>query len=531
MKNSKKPIGIEPMRSIPTPTKYPMVSLVVVMVALYGLTTPNPLESLWTCCLMLVLLRWFWWSRQPGILLFCLLMPFLEIHTSLLEANQSGVTMDELFYGTGGKTLWMSSMGLFAVAIGVRATWRLFNQDRIVFSIEKLKQASDQIHQNKLVIAFFLATFLSQLIDQIIPYSSGFRQLETYVSGISEAMLFVIAAKFMMDRKHLWMIILIFSYLITVSFYSFFSSWKDPLIVLMVTSLIRVSNFNVRQMLRLTPIIAPALLFLLVWQSVKGEYRQFLNGGRYSQRIVVNQEEALSKFQDLAKNALLSNEIISEDRLDATYRRIGYLEYFSNAVKNVPTEIPHEQGNLLLSNLEFALIPRFLAPNKGIKNDKAKVEKYTDFYFGAYGGSSFSLGHYCEAYIDWGTKGMLIQLFAFGLIGGCLYILTLIRTKTLNPLLSLSITWICMKPWATFQADMITMTGQLIWGAVSHLLIFFPLYKFMNIWIQNRKHEKSKLYHHPSTQTITNNPSQGSNNTFPFLDPVKSLPSIITHRE
>ena len=105
---------------------------------------------------------------------------------------------------------------------------------------------------------------------------------------------------------------------------------------------------------------------------------------------------------------------------------MGYLEYFSNAVAKVPTEIEHEKGQLLASNLEFALIPRFLSPNKGVKDDKAKVEKYTDFYFGTYGGSSFSLGHYCEAYIDWGRWGMALQLFIYGMIGGGLYMLAIL---------------------------------------------------------------------------------------------------------
>ena len=408
MKDGRNSVDLGPLRSTPNPAQYPMISFVVMLVALYGLTTPNPLESLWTCVLLLLLLRWFWWSRQPGILLFCLLMPFLEIHTPLLEANQSGVTMDDLFFGTGGQTFWMSSMSLLAVAVGVRTAWSLFHDGRVTFPVERLKHAANSIDQRKLILGFFAASFTSQLIDRAIPYSSGLRQLEVYANGISEVILFVVAVKFMLDRKHLWMVVLIFGYLIAVSFYSFFSTWKDPLIVLLVASLTQVSNFNMKQVARLVPILAPALILVFVWQNVKGEYRQFLNGGRFSQRIVVSQEEALGKFQELATDAVLNTDLLSADKLDATYRRVGYLEYFASAVAKVPAEIPHEQGQLLQSNLEFALLPRFLAPNKGLKDDKGKVEKYTDFYFGQYGGSSFSLGHYCEAYIDWGRNGTIV---------------------------------------------------------------------------------------------------------------------------
>lgn len=484
MKDSGTTATLGPLRSIPVPARYPMVSFAAIMVALYGLTTPNPLESIWTCGLLLLLLRWFWWSEQPGILLFCMLMPFLEIHTPLLEANQSGVTMDQLFFGTGGQTFWMSSTALLTAALGVRTIWSLNRNGRVSIPIERLKQAADTIDQRKLILGFFAASFTSQLIDRAIPYSSGLRQLEVYANGISEVMLFVVAVKFMLDRKHVWMVVLIFSYLIAISFYSFFSTWKEPLFVLMVASLTQISIFTWKQLIRLLPILAPAIILVLIWQNVKGEYRQFLNGGQFSQRVVVSQDEALGKFQELASEAIFSENLVSTERLDATYRRVGYLEYFANAVEKVPSTIPHEQGKLIQSNLEFALIPRFLAPNKGRKDDKAKVEKYTDFYFGEYGGSSFSLGHYCEAYIDWGRYGMLIQLFLFGVIGGGLFLIAMARTSALNPLLSLGILWVCMKPWGTFQQDMITMSGQVFWGSICQLIVFFPFYRWINAWIK-----------------------------------------------
>ena len=83
--------------------------------------------------------------------------------------------------------------------------------------------------------------------------------------------------------------------------------------------------------------------------------------------------------------------------------------------------IPYENGQLLKDNLTFALVPRILNANKGVKDDKVKVEKYTNFNFGLNSISSFSLGHYCEAYIDWGPIGMMIHLLIYGLVGGWLW--------------------------------------------------------------------------------------------------------------
>ena len=352
------------------------------------------------------------------------------------------------------------------------------------FSLSSLQSAAQRIQQRQLIIALVAATFFSQIVDLILPYSSSLRQLEVYTKGISEAFLVLLAAKFMIDGKHRLTVIIVFTYLIATSFYSFFSTWKDPLTVLLMTSFIRIYKFGLRDLFKLSPILLPIILILFVWQNVKGDYRQFLNGGQFSQRVVVSQSEALTKFQELAINAVSSQDIFNEATLDKTYRRVGYLEYFSNAVANVPDNISHENGHLLKTNLEFALIPRVLNPNKGRKDDKSKVEKYTDFHFGSYGGSSFSLGHYCEAYIDWGRWGMAFQMFIFGLIGGGLYMLVLWRTSSFNPLLTIGVLWVCMKPWGTFQADMVTLAGTLVWGCVSHLIVFFPLYNLANSWIQ-----------------------------------------------
>ena len=114
-------------------------------------------------------------------------------------------------------------------------------------------------------------------MDFAIPYARGFRQLETYALGISDAILMVIAIKFMLDRKHTLLVILIFTCLIALSFFSFFSDWKGPLSILLVASLTGIRTFNVRQALRLSPIVLPAFLLLFVWQSIKGEYRAYLN--------------------------------------------------------------------------------------------------------------------------------------------------------------------------------------------------------------------------------------------------------------
>ena len=122
------------------------------MLAAAGLLTPNPSETLWTLALLALILRWFWWKEYPGILLFCLLTPFIEIHTTVLEANNAGLTLDELYPGTGQRTFWMASIGLLAVLLGFRAALGQIWHD-LHPTLERLQEAARSISQSKLLIA------------------------------------------------------------------------------------------------------------------------------------------------------------------------------------------------------------------------------------------------------------------------------------------------------------------------------------------------------------------------------------------
>ena len=461
----------------------PLVYGGIVVLAAAGLLTPNPSETLWTLALLALILRWFWWKEYPGILLFCLLTPFIEIHTTVLEANTAGLTLNELYPGTGQSTFWMASFGLLAVLLGFRSALRRI-WGHLQLPVERLQEAARSISQSKLLIATIAINAGGVFLNQVIPYGSSLQQLETYYMSISSATTLCFALHFWLTRQRPWLILAVFGYLFVTSFYSYFSSWRGPLIILLVSILVNYREFRVRHLLSLAPILIPTFVVVFIWQSVKEDYRIFLSGGEREQVIRVGQVQALSQFFELTTAVLEEDRLFEERAVEATYKRAGYLEYFNAAVGKVPEEIPHESGALLLESLTFAFIPRILAPNKGIKNDRAKVERFTDYYFGENAFASFSLGHYCEAYIDWGPTGMMLHLFVYGLIGGLLVRITLRRGQKLNPLLALGLLWAVMYHWATFQQDMVTVAGRTGWGALCQLLIFFPIYRWTDRFIK-----------------------------------------------
>ena len=447
--------------------------------------TTNPLESSWAILILILCLHWFLWKQQPAILLYFLILPFIEGHTSVLQANQEGLLLNELFPETGRKTFWLASMGFLSVMLGLRTALRRRWQET-TFSIDSLRAAAEQIDQRKLILAILLAHALASALARFIPYGSSLQQFETYIYSIPDALTLAFSIHFFLTRQRPLLVLGLFLYLFATSFYSYFASWRMPIVIALIGYATSLKQFRSKELLRLAPAAIPMLLLVLTWQSVKSDYRSFLSGGSNDQALRVTQTAAISKFSELATESVLSNSALGDEVISSTYERAGYLEYFSAAVGKVPEEIPHQQGSLTRESLEFSLIPRILNPNKGVKNDREKVERFTDYSFGgAYNVSSFSLGHYCEAYIDWGPRGMMVHLFLYGYLGGWLYLLIKRRTQSLNPLLSLGLMYAILIPWGTFQGDLVTITGKLFWGCICQLIIFTPAYTRFNRLMTN----------------------------------------------
>lgn len=459
------------------PVQSPVITAVALGIALYGLTTSNPVETIWTGILLWYICRTFWWQQVPGIFLFVLIIPFIEIHTGVLNANSSNITLNEAFNGTGRKTFWLSSIGLLMVCVGLQATLKK-ERFAAVLHVDRLRQNYQGVTMTRLILLFVLLTFLGFGVDAAIPWNSSLKQLEVQFLKLPSVILFAICIYYFLFRKQGLLFTSFIIIVIIQSLYSYFSEWRLPIEILITASLIQIKEFKLPQLLKYAPIFLPVLLFVGIWQSIKGEYRYILSDGKEDQTIQLSRSAAIATALDLATTSYQDGSYADSTIVQATYQRTGYLEYFAATLEKVPSEIPHERGLLTASNLEYALIPRILNPNKGIKKDRSKVEKYTGLYFGGdRSTASFSLGHYCEAYIDWGSFGMMLHLFIYGCLGGWLTNLFLNQHKIQNTIFGAGILFTILSFWGTYQKDMITLTGSIFWGGLAFLLLFPPLIK------------------------------------------------------
>ncbi len=171
------------------------------------------------------------------------------------------------------------------------------------------------------------------------------------------------------------------------------------------------------------------LYMLFKWQTIKGEYRAFLNKESKEQVIKVSQEEALDKLQELA--AENTDDKKSEEILYASIDRLSYIEFYSESRLRVPDFIPYEAGKLWTANIAHIFLPRIFFPNKAAIDDSQMVNKYCiKKVLTAKSGVTWSLGFIAESYIDFGPVFMYVIIFLVGIFIG--YIYTLIIKKSIN---------------------------------------------------------------------------------------------------
>jgi hypothetical protein len=157
----------------------------------------------------------------------------------------------------------------------------------------------------------------------------------------------------------------------------------------------------------------------ILWTASKTTYRSYLNQGQISQTVTVSKEDARKKLLELIVKV---DAKTYNDAIQIMINRIGYIQYFASAIRFVPARVPYEDGKLYLAAIEHYLVPRFVNPDKEILDDSKHTNKYTGLgVSGRNRATSFSLGSFADAYIDFGPVFMFIPIFLFGYLIGSFF--------------------------------------------------------------------------------------------------------------
>jgi len=414
------------------------LSPIILVLLLLWLFSPDKQLFGLSCLLLIFLVRFGWRSDEPKIIFLGVLSYWLTVCTLMIYGLVFNKPMIELTL-TPETFIYTTYLALIATFCYCSGLLLAINKVSTV-PIETLSAELQQYDERKLLLFYSCYSLFSSSFGKIVPLLGGISQAGVAIIWFKWAFLsLLIIHTLLFPRNQKWVnIILLIE--VVLSFAGFWSSFKDYLFIAAASFLTFSATINFRRVLIVTALAVSAFLLMVVWTVVKGEYRQYLTGGKRTQVIEQQSEiENLSKLSDLVKenfNGEKFGENFSKG-VGGLANRINYTEYFAMSVRQVPAIIPFEEGALLLGGFEHVFKPRLFFPDKKSIDDSEMTSKYTGRRFaGAEQGASFSLGQVAERYIDYGPVYMFIPIFFFGVLLGTIY--KYIITHSLNNILGLS---------------------------------------------------------------------------------------------
>lgn len=340
-----------------------------------------------------------------------------SVSIQLIYCTILGVSLNTLFKNTVfpaelmSYTSYLSIAGVYFYTLGIFA------------SVRKLKVALseeiwDRYDPRKIFQVYIIVSIIinaSQLAIWAFPNLVQYFFFFFYIKWGFFLVTFIAIFKRAPDLKIFLFLVLGVEFVIGLS--SFFASNFINILLFSVIAYSSVRRKITYQQGVMVAILGGLLFHIAVlWTASKKDYRSFLSQGQMTQSVNVSKDAARAKLLELIVkvDAKTYNNAI-EDMVN----RIGYVQYFAAAIRFVPARVPFEDGRIYMAAIGHYLVPRFINPDKEILDDSKHTNKYTGLgVSGRARATSFSLGSFADAYIDFGPVFMFIPIFLFGYLIG-----------------------------------------------------------------------------------------------------------------
>lgn len=451
--------------------------IVIFLFALYGLVSQYFLLSLLAGAVLIFLLKSLWRPYIPPVLLFMLALHWLQVFFSIVYADVSELTLENLYGSSDLEPLFVATF----LHIGVMAyVMNSFLQKQVVFK-EQLLAAIQKFNVKNLFIGYGVSLVVIPILSTLTKSSASLYQFVLTLSNIKYIFVSLLLFHLLLIKsKHRPYIIALLLFDFILSFASFFSDFKALLILNIIAYITITPYFKSSTYYKVIPSIVGLFFFMSFWSFVKGDYRLYLNQGSNMQVVRVSNSEALGYLLERAVTVTASD---LQEGTKTFLSRLQYMERYSEVYNNIPEVIPYQKGSELESSIRFLLVPRFLDPNKGVKDASTKTAYYTRKNFHrASQGTSISMGYFCDLFIDFGLVWMIIPLIGIAYLIGSFY-KYILKGRGYNIMFSYAILISTFLSFGTFESDMLFFLGMirnnLAFLVIGYIFIFPSIHKFI----------------------------------------------------
>ncbi|MDB2463639.1 hypothetical protein N9W69_02345 [Flavobacteriaceae bacterium] len=232
---------------------------------------------------------------------------------------------------------------------------------------------------------------------------------------------------------------LLIEFLIFGLFFAMFYSIKYP--IKTVTKIVFISS---------------ASIFLIVYQGVKGEYRNLVWEGEVNntERVaILTNLISLENIKEASSFDFENNEYLIQ-----TIHRLNQGWHVSMVLNRVPSVVPFQHGQEFVNDIFSAFLPRIIWSNKRIVNDYQRFNYYTGHSLQK--NTAMSLGVIGDFYINFGKVGTYFMMFIFGFLMARLIRWLFIKIIYPNPINLI---------WLPFIFSYLVRPGNEFYMVVNHL--------------------------------------------------------------
>ena len=407
------------------------------------------------CCLaaFYTILFVLWRNNRPGILIFSFLMQWAQVVAYVIWMNNADWDIEHLSRHAGIAVV-TACVGLiimcFVIAKGVASV--------PIPTKEELTAQAKRINEKKILLLYLFSTFFLGSIGLALGSSGGLAQILQTLASVKWIFFLLYGYVSWINKKNRTILGLMILFEFTTSLYSYFSTFKEVILMTIILALTFIRNINFRQFINAVLIVCMVGVLLLTWTSIKNNYRAYLNQGKRQQVVEVSRSDAFNKIIDEVTNLTWEDYQFS---INLFLYRVQYIYHLSKTMDRVPDVLPHEYGKVWWGDISYVFMPRLFFPDKPIFEATKKTSKYTGIkYAGFKQGASFSLGYFADSYIEFGYLGMFLPLCFIALFVIFIYRRIYSFTK-INILLRYAMINVALYDFTSFEADGLYLFGRL----------------------------------------------------------------------
>lgn len=293
---------------------------------------------------------------------------------------------------------------------------------KAVCSVKEMPEAAPEetVPLRTLVIVYAIGVVVTGAMQSVAFVYPVFTQAILALSMIRLALIYLMLRRFARPDFRWELIIALLGFEVALGFTGFFSSFKEPLLLAALVVLERFDRRQASHWLASGLLGASLVLMLMMWISVRSEFRGDFDDEAFASSRTVRLERMEALSSDWVQQA--SGRSLTEN-LGALVDRAWVIYYPALAVARVPALIPHTDGQLMWDTVVHLVTPRILFPDKPeLPSDSEFVRKYSGVYVaGVEQNTTIAFGYAAESYVDFGVPWMFVPVFIFGVFVGASY--------------------------------------------------------------------------------------------------------------